>query len=159
MSSIKKTGVFVNEEVDNIAAIVNKYRLDAVQLHGQETPEACKELKDKLGVIMIKAFPVTENFDFEQLRTYTSVVDHFLFDTPTASHGGSGKLFDWSNLERYPFYNTYFLSGGIGVDQVDEILALRDHRLFAVDVNSRFETAPGIKNIAQLNSFFKALKG
>ena len=151
---IKATGVFVNAPLQEILAAVDKYRLKAVQLHGAESPAYCKQLKDELtGVQLIKAFGVNDDFNFELLTEYEDVVNYFLFDTQTAEHGGSGKIFNWTILKGYRLELPYFLSGGIGLEQVEEIKAIVDPRLYAVDVNSRFETSPAMKDIAQLTTF------
>lgn len=153
--SIKKTGVFVNETVEEIAVKIVKYRLDAVQLHGNETPEMVKLLKMILPaeVQLIKAFGIDASFDFSQLNAYASNVDFFLFDTKTPDHGGSGRRFEWELLQGYHLDKPYFLSGGVGLENVDDLLRINDRRLYAVDVNSRFELEPGLKDITKLKDF------
>ncbi len=153
--SIKKTGVFVNETVEEIAVKIVKYRLDAVQLHGNETPEMVKLLKMILPeeVQLIKAFGIDVSFDFSQLDAYASNVDFFLFDTKTPDHGGSGRRFEWELLQGYHLDKPYFLSGGVGLENVDDVLRITDQRLYAVDVNSRFELEPGLKDITKLKDF------
>lgn len=155
-SSIQTTGVFVDEEIDKVKAHVYKYNLKAVQLHGHESPEYCKEIK-ATGVEVIKAFGVNEDFDFLQLETYLNVVDKFLFDTQTPQHGGSGKVFDWTLLAKYTFDKPYFLSGGIDLSNVATIKKIEDPRLYAIDVNSKFELEPGLKDIEKLKEFFKEI--
>jgi len=148
---IKKTGVFVDATVEEVIARVEEYGLDAVQLHGAETPGSFKEIKDSLPALeIIKAFGVDEAFDFGQLTAYAAVVDYFLFDTKTPDHGGSGKLFDWRLLEQYTLDKPYFLSGGIGPEALASIKNITDPRLYAVDVNSRFELEPGLKDLKTL---------
>lgn len=148
-ASIKTTGVFVNEELEKVKANVVHLQLKAVQLHGEEPVEYCAAIKS-LGVEVIKAFGINENFDFSILTKYQPVVDYFLFDTQTAGHGGSGKVFDWTLLEKYQLNKPYFLSGGIDLDHVEAILALNDPRFYAIDVNSRFEIDPGLKDVDKL---------
>lgn len=156
-SQIKKTGVFVNATEENIRAIVERYNLQAVQLHGNETPELCLKLKAS-GLEIIKAFGVDNDFDFKTLDDYKNTADYFLFDTKTTSHGGSGKLFDWNLLKSYHLDTPYFLSGGLSIENITDIQNIKDERLFALDLNSRFETEPGVKNIELLKTFFTKFK-
>lgn len=153
--AIKKTGVFVDEDVDVLLKLVATYGLDAVQLHGTESAQYCAKLKQKLpaAVQLIKAFGVDDRFDFGQLQAFMRYADYFLFDTRTPGHGGSGKTFDWNLLSRYTLDKPYFLSGGIGLESAGALKKIKDHRLYAIDVNSRFELEPGLKNIDKLNDF------
>ena len=138
--SIKKTGVFVNETVENIAKKVKQYNLQAVQLHGNETADFCVELKNKLAkhIEIIKVFSILNTFDFEALKPFESVCDYFLFDTKGKLPGGNGTTFDWKVLEKYPSSTPFFLSGGIGLDEVDAVKAILKTNLpvYAVDLNS-----------------------
>lgn len=153
-AGIKPTGVFVDESLDKVIELSNKYQLQAIQLHGAESVDYCFNLKEQIAdAEVIKAFGVNEEFNFELLNTYQHVVDYFLFDTQTVAHGGSGKTFDWAVLENYQLQVPYFLSGGIGLEHVPLFKAISDPRLYAVDVNSRFESAAAIKNIEQLTIF------
>lgn len=154
-SDIRKTAVFVDEEIPVIAGLAEEFGFAAVQLHGKEGPEFCAALRTALpaGVELIKAFGVDEHFDFERLKDYEKAVDYFLFDTQTPGHGGSGKVFNWDLLKQYHLDKPYFLSGGIGPGHAEEIAAIKDERLYAVDVNSRFELEPGLKNIDKLKDF------
>lgn len=155
-TGVRKTGVFVNEELNRVAELAIMYGLNAVQLHGQEPVKYCIALKGLLadaGIILIKAFGVDEDFDFSSVNAYANVVDYFLFDTQTPDHGGSGKTFNWSLLENYKLDKSYFLSGGIGPESVSELKQINDPRLYAIDVNSRFELAPGLKDIDKLKDF------
>ena len=149
--SIKKTGVFVNETVENIAKKVKQYNLQAVQLHGTESADFCVELKNKLAkhIEIIKVFSILNTFDFEALKPFESVCDYFLFDTKGKLPGGNGTTFDWKVLEKYPSSKPFFLSGGIGLDEMDAVKAILKTNLpvYAIDLNSKFETAPGLKNI------------
>lgn len=159
-AGIKKTGVFVDEELNKVAELATLYGLNAVQLHGAEPVKYCIALKGLLadqGIILIKAFGLNENFDFSQLKNYENVVDYFLFDTQTPDHGGSGETFNWDILERYTLDKPYFLSGGIGPGHIEKLKELTDTRLYAIDINSRFETAPGLKDIDKLIEFKTAL--
>jgi len=149
ITNVKKTAVFVNSSVEDIRKVVNKYQFEAVQLHGNENPELCKEVR-KMGVEVIKAFGIDEEFDFSVLEEYLPVSDYFLFDTKTPKHGGSGKTFDWEALKRYPYSKPYFLSGGISLENFSDAYSFEDERLYALDLNSRFELSPGVKNIVLL---------
>ncbi len=155
--SIKKTGVFVNESEDKIMQIVKKYELHAVQLHGNESAFLCKSLKAK-GLVVFKAFSIFSKDDFKQTADYDGWVDYFLFDTKTPNYGGSGQQFDWSTLEAYSGATPFFLSGGIGVDDVLAIQRITHPEFAGVDLNSRFETSPGIKDYDLLNSFIEKIK-
>ncbi len=152
--SIKTTGVFVNESTEEVVRIALAYHLKAIQLHGSESPVDCKLIKSELpNIELIKAFGINEDFNFEILREYQDMVDYFLFDTQTAGHGGSGKTFNWDVLKQYTLTVPYFLSGGIGPEHTEQLKALLDPRLYAVDVNSRFEISPALKDIDQITTF------
>jgi phosphoribosylanthranilate isomerase len=155
---IKKTGVFVDASVDYIQSSISTHQLQAVQLHGKETPNYC-QLIQGFGVEVIKAFSVKNVFDFSTLEAYESSCDFFLFDTKGALPGGNGYTFDWSLLKEYPSQKPFFLSGGIGLENTQEIKELlnTDLPLFAIDVNSKFELAPGLKKIEELKQFKKEL--
>lgn len=156
-SQIVKTGVFVNAGYDEIEQYRLKYNFTAVQLHGNESPDFCLQLKNE-GLLVIKAFGIGADFDFDETSLYMDAVHYFLFDTLTVQHGGSGTKFDWSALERYPHHVPYFLSGGIGPGDIESIKQLTDSRLYAIDINSRVETAPGMKDIDKIKRVFKQLK-
>lgn len=152
--SIRKTGVFVNEQLHQVQESILKYNLSAVQLHGDECPNYCKALKKLLpAVSLIKAFGLEERFDFKILNPYQKVVDYFLFDTQTPQHGGSGKTFNWSLLKGYTLKIPYFLSGGIGPESLEQLQLLNEKYLYAIDINSKFETEPGLKDIGKLTAF------
>ncbi|MCJ0742730.1 phosphoribosylanthranilate isomerase [Pedobacter montanisoli] len=153
---IKTTGVFVNEEIDKVEAMIRQHGLKAIQLHGNESPEYCKTLQ-AFNVEVIKAFGIDEDFDFTVLESYVDAVDFFLFDTQTQNYGGSGKVFNWQLLDRYNLQKPYFLSGGIDLQHVEEIKKINDKRLYAIDLNSRFEIEPGLKDINKLQRFLKEL--
>nr|WP_315201945.1 phosphoribosylanthranilate isomerase [uncultured Flavobacterium sp.] len=149
--SIRKTGVFVNESIAIIEEKIAKYDLQAVQLHGQESVEFCSELKTKFGasIEIIKVFSADENFDFSVLKPFESVCDYFLFDTKGKLPGGNGTTFDWKILEKYPSTKPFFLSGGIGIEELDSIneILKTDLPIYAIDLNSKFEIEPGLKNV------------
>jgi phosphoribosylanthranilate isomerase len=132
-----------------VKAKISRLNLKAVQLHGVEEVDYCAALK-LTGAEVIKAFGIDENFDFSSLMAYEPVVDYFLFDTQTAAHGGSGKVFDWKLLKNYQLTKPYFLSGGIDSNHIENILTLNDPRLYAIDLNSRFELEPGLKDVDKL---------
>lgn len=154
-ASIKTTGVFVNEELETVKNAIITYNLKAVQLHGQENAAYCEALKGHAEVI--KAFGIDENFDFDTLDEYQAYTDYFLFDTQTPDHGGSGKTFSWQLLGNYKNGKPYFLSGGIGIDQLAELEMIKDERLYAIDINSKFELSPGLKDTVLLSTFKQAL--
>ena len=159
---IQRTGVFVNEEAGLVVELVQKYGLNAVQLHGAESPEYCREIVQSVRAILpefklIKSFGVNADFDFQQLEAYEGVVDYFLFDTQTPDHGGSGRKFDWGLLGKYALEVPYFLSGGISTESVEDLNKIADPRLYAVDINSRFELEPGLKDAGKLMEFINKL--
>lgn len=154
---IKRTGVFVNASLEYIKSQVEKLALKAVQLHGNETPGLCEQVKD-LQVEVIKAFPVGEDFDFELLNGYKSCCDYFLFDTKTKDYGGSGHKFDWDILKGYDNSKPLFLSGGITEDDVDEVLTLNHLNIYAVDINSKFEIKPALKDVMMVERFVNKIK-
>jgi len=149
--SIKKVGVFVDETIENVVKKVQKHDLQAVQLHGKESVEFCLNLKTQLAanIEIIKVFSVADDFDFSLLAPFEDVCDYFLFDTKGKLPGGNGTTFDWKVLENYPSTKPFFLSGGIGVEEmaaVNEII--KTHLpVYAIDVNSKFEIEPGLKNV------------
>nr|WP_235832112.1 phosphoribosylanthranilate isomerase [Flavobacterium ranwuense] len=149
--SIKKVGVFVNASQEEIIEKITKYDLQAVQLHGQESVEFCLDLKDKINnpIEIIKVFSVDDSFDFEVLKPFETVCDYFLFDTKGKLPGGNGTTFDWKVLEKYPSGKPFFLSGGIGINEMDTVneISKTNLPLYAIDVNSKFEIEPGLKNI------------
>ncbi|MGE9312710.1 phosphoribosylanthranilate isomerase [Niabella sp. CJ426] len=158
LTGIQKVGVFVNETIEKILHAVACYGLDAVQLHGDEAPELCMALSAETTVI--KAFRVKgdENLT-ELLIPYEDCADYFLFDTKAQEYGGTGKKFDWSVLERSSINKPYFLSGGIGVDdavQVKEFISA--NHVFSLDVNSKFEIMPGVKDMEQVRRFIQGIQ-
>ncbi len=155
-AEILRTGVFVNERVENIEEVVAKNSLDAIQLHGNESADFAATFKNK--VVVLKAFGVDEDFDFKRLDDYIGKVDFFLFDTKTAVHGGSGKTFNWRVLSKYNAEVPFFLSGGLSIDNLHEIANVKHPQFYGVDLNSRFETAPGIKDIEKLKKAFAIIK-
>ncbi|WP_316829050.1 phosphoribosylanthranilate isomerase [Pedobacter miscanthi] len=157
-SEIKTVGVFVNEELEKVKEKVILLKLKAVQLHGNESPAFCESLKsDFASLEVIKSFGIDEDFDFSTLEPYLNVADYFLFDTKTKAHGGSGKTFNWPILANYTYSKPYFLSGGIDLEHTTAIKNIQDERLFAIDINSRFEIEPGLKDVEQIKEFIKEM--
>lgn len=160
---VKKVGVFVNAEIERILNAVHDYELDFVQLHGNESPEYCRELKQYWEIStlhhakIIKAFAVDKEFDFQETKAYEGWCAYFLFDTKSPQHGGSGVAFDWSLLQQYTGITPFFLSGGISEDDIAAIRQLKVPALYGVDLNSRFETAPGVKDVEKLKDFMEQL--
>lgn len=179
--SIKKTGVFVNEYIEIVISLVEEYQLDAIQLHGDESVEYVNDLKNQLSerralfieenkhqkkqknkqyvseieVEIIKVFGIKDEFNFDVLKPYKDVVDFFLFDTKGKERGGNGTKFDWSVLEKYPYKKPFFLSGGIGLEDLEQIQIVLKTNLpiYGIDVNSKFEVEPGVKKIEELKEF------
>ncbi|MEH6306429.1 phosphoribosylanthranilate isomerase [Olivibacter sp. CPCC 100613] len=153
LQAVNKVGVFVNDSVDRIRAVRYDYNLQAIQLHGDEDPVFVSELKD-LDVPVIKAFGISQDFNWAQLNDYESLVDFFLFDTKSQAYGGTGQRFDWSLLERYVLEKPFFLSGGLDQENIATAMRMNDPRLHALDVNSKFEKSPGLKDVSLLRSAF-----
>ncbi|MFT6749055.1 MAG: phosphoribosylanthranilate isomerase [Flavobacterium sp.] len=179
--SIKKTGVFVNEMLEIVISMVEEYHLEAIQLHGDESVEYIVALQNHLAerralfmaenkhqkkkknkhfisdkkVEIIKVFGIKDTFNFDILKPYLPMIDFFLFDTKGKERGGNGVKFDWRVLEKYPFDKPFFLSGGIGLDDLEQIKIVAKSNLpvYMIDVNSKFESQPGLKNIEALKKF------
>jgi|TARA_R110000823_G_scaffold108170_1_gene227360 phosphoribosylanthranilate isomerase len=161
---IKKVGVFVDASLDEILEKTKQFKLDVIQLHGEETADFCIRLNkgldcarpDNSAVVEIwKVFSIKDEFDFEILRHFEIVVDKFLFDTKGKEKGGNGYTFNWKILKKYPSKKPFILSGGIGLEEVESLKKLlkTDLPIYAIDVNSRFETEPGRKDIKLLQGF------
>jgi phosphoribosylanthranilate isomerase len=133
------------------------YSLDYLQLHGNESPDLCHTLQ-KRGYALIKAFPIATEDDLQQTAAYEGRVDYFLFDTKCAGYGGSGKSFDWSVLHTYQGDTPFLLSGGIRPDSLDAIRRFSHPRCAGIDLNSGFETEPGLKDVALLKEFIQAIR-
>ena len=158
-STIKKTGVFVNASFDFIQQKIKQYGFKAVQLHGEENPEFCQKVK-ALNVEVFKVFSMKSNFDFSILKPFETSVDYFLFDTKGENPGGNGFVFDWEILKKYNSEIPFILSGGIGIQEVDALKDLMQFNLpiYAVDINSKFEIQPALKNAALVNEFIDKIK-
>ena len=154
--SASATGVFVNETAETVAATIDQYHLKAIQLHGSEDAAYCAAFKNK--AIIFKAFGVDEYFDFEQLDSFVGSVDYFLFDTKTSKHGGSGRQFDWTLLDKYKLDVPFFLSGGLSLDNLEAVRGINHPQFIGVDLNSKFEIEPGLKDIEQLKKAFELIR-
>jgi phosphoribosylanthranilate isomerase len=165
---VQKVGVFVNHSIGFILDKISAFGLDLVQLHGHETVDFCKELKQALLTVetqigtfgngykmvkIIKVFSVGDYFDFTQLIDYKPFIDYFLFDTKGKNLGGNGITFDWSILKNYDNEVPFFLSGGIDIQHVEEIKALKNLNIHALDINSKFEISAGFKNVEKIEQF------
>jgi phosphoribosylanthranilate isomerase len=156
---IKKVGVFVDAEYEDIMEMVEKYELDMVQLHGNESPELCAELSEDTEVI--KVFSIgKDSVSIEKLiAPYDNVCDYYLFDTSTkGSKGGTGVKFDWKKLAGAKIEKPFFLSGGIGPDDAAIIKKFKHPDFFGIDVNSKFEKEPGVKDMGLVLGFIKNMK-
>jgi phosphoribosylanthranilate isomerase len=156
-AQIKKTGVFVNETYEKIIQIQQLFKLDFVQLHGNEDIELIKNLYQK-NIKIIKTFLIDDSFDFSYTLEFSDLCDYFLFDTKTAQHGGSGQKFNWEKLNEYEGNRPFLLSGGITINDVEELLELDFKYLAGFDINSGFENAPAEKNIKLIEEFLQAIK-
>ena len=153
---IEPVAVFVNASVAFVSQISELYGFTSVQLHGHETPETCMDLRAK-GLQVLKAFNIADFSDMQKTETYQDCCDYFLFDTKSALPGGSGHPFDWNILKGYAGTTPFFLSGGIGPDDAEKVRLFDHAMLFGIDLNSRFETAPALKDVSLLNSFIDQL--
>ncbi|MFM9987192.1 phosphoribosylanthranilate isomerase [Flavobacterium sp.] len=154
--SIKKVGVFVDATLEEIISKIKKYNLNAIQLHGNESAEFCKKLKQK-DIEIIKTFSVNDDFNFSVVEPFENACDYFLFDTKGKLPGGNGITFNWQILEKYKSQKPFFLSGGIGIEEIENIKKL-NLPIYAIDVNSKFEIEAGLKNTELLKSFKNKLK-
>ena len=153
-NEIIKTGIFVDASFKYIKKNIDKHNLKAIQLHGKESPGFCSLIK-RFDVTVIKAFRVDKSFNFDKIKLYENSSDLFLFDSQGKLPGGNGYNFDWKILRNYKSEKPFFLSGGIGINNMDEIHKLLKSKLpvFGVDVNSKFESDPGIKKFKELKEF------
>lgn len=155
---IRPVAVTVDKNVKEILHLCDKYGFKIVQLHGNESPEQCRQLKRE-GLTVFKAIGLKDELvDWASLRTYEDSIDLFLFDNKCESHGGSGEKFSWSILKDYPLHTRYLLSGGIGPDDIDSIIDAMCPRMAGIDINSRFESSPGYKNLSKLINFIISLR-
>lgn len=158
---IAKVGVFVNTPYEELMKTVEDYRLDMVQLHGDEIPRYCEQVANHITVI--KAFRLTDNDPIDWMaRSYDEACDMYMFDTLGAGYGGTGKKFDWSVLKNSTIDKLFFLSGGIEPGDIEKLQDFAKEniarKMFAVDINSRFETSPGVKDVEKVRTFVTSLK-
>ena len=151
----KRVGVFVDEDIEQVKRTADEYQLDMIQLHGHEHPDYIRQLS---GWKVIKAFNIATAADFALTEAYEGVADIFLFDTKGKSVGGNGEKFDWSVLSEYRGETPFLLSGGIGPDDAGHVNKFCHKRCIGIDLNSRFETAPGFKDIMALRRFLKNVR-
>lgn len=154
---LKKVGVFVNATQEEIMETAARYRLDFLQLHGNESPDSCYALH-KRGYAVIKAFSIATEEDLKPTADYEGRADYFLFDTPCSGYGGSGKQFDWPILSAYKGQTPFLLSGGINPGSAEALRNFSHPRLAGIDLNSGFETKPGIKDATLLKVFVDKIK-
>lgn len=154
--SIKKTGVFVNASLEEISQAIQSYQLQSVQLHGDESVELIQQISP-FGVEIIKAFGVNNDFDWNTLEPYLDHIDYLLFDSKSSQYGGTGERFNWDKLKEYPFDKPYFLSGGLSLENIQEAVEFEDSRLIGLDLNSRFEISPGLKDIEKIKTALKII--
>ena len=153
-TNCKRVGVFVDEDIEVVKKIAQEYALDYIQLHGHESTAYCAQLK---GLKLIKAFNIATAEDFGQTKSYEKLVDYFLFDAKGKSVGGNGTKFEWSVLDDYHGPTPFILSGGIGPDDATSIRRFHHPQLAGIDLNSRFELAPSLKNVTALQKFLNEL--
>ena len=165
----KRVGVFVDEDVETIKKIAEEYALDYIQLHGHESPDYIRQLRCVCSdsIATIKAFNIATKEDLEAIKPYEGIVDYYLFDTratvPAGSPagsvlpGGTGAQFDWRVLADYVGETSFLLSGGIGPDDAERVKTFQHPKCIGIDLNSRFESAPAIKDAAVLRRFLSQL--
>lgn len=159
-NNINKVGVFVNETMEEVLRMVDECRLHMVQLHGDETPKYCERIADYISVIKVFRVSDTDNIGW-RIKDYMDVCDMYMFDTEGAGYGGTGKKFNWDKINEAEIGKPYFLSGGIEPGDVDRLKKLENKpeakNLFAIDINSRFEISPGVKDLEAIKQFITEL--
>lgn len=155
----KRVGVFVDATIEDILQYINDYTLDIIQLHGHEAPDFIQRLRSLCGdsIATIKAFNIVTTEDIDATKPYEGVVDYFLFDTKGKSVGGNGEKFDWSVLEAYRSDTHFLLSGGIGLDDAERVKGFCHPKCVGIDLNSKFEVSPALKDINKLKIFLEQL--
>jgi phosphoribosylanthranilate isomerase len=154
---IKRVGVFVNASTEQMELVADELSLDYLQLHGDESVEQVRELKNK-GFKIIKVFSIGDSYDFSVVEPYEDFVDFFLFDTKGKYYGGNAQRFDWRILEKYNQRVPFFLSGGLSPENINEIREVSGLNIHALDVNSGVEDSPGVKNVGKVKSIVDFLK-
>ena len=156
-NKVKRVGVFVNENIQEIKNKIKKYKLDYVQLHGEENVNFCHSLKPFVKII--KVFKIDYNFNFKKTEEFEEVCDYFLFDTKSQLHGGSGKKFDWDLIKNYNCKKDFFLSGGIDISDIEEIKKIvNSYPIAGIDINSKFELDNLEKDKEKINLLIKKLR-
>ena len=156
-NKVKRVGVFVTENIQEIKNKIKKYKLDYVQLHGEENVNFCHSLQPFAKII--KVFKIDYNFNFKKTEEFEEVCDYFLFDTKSQLHGGSGKKFDWDLLKNYNCKKDFFLSGGIDISDIEEIKKIvNSYPIAGIDVNSKFELDNLEKDKEKINLLIKKLR-
>lgn len=157
--NICRVGVFVNESVELISDKIQLFDLNAVQLHGNESSELCEQLHEQNSLLkVIKAISVSTAGDIQKYKEYVGAVDYFLFDTKCKTVGGSGQQFDWQVLENYDGDVPFILSGGIGPEDVERIRNFHHPKCIGIDLNSKFEMEPGLKDVEMLKTFLENIE-
>jgi phosphoribosylanthranilate isomerase len=154
---IQKVAVFVNASREEIVSTCQAYSIRILQLHGNEPPAFCRSLREE-GFQVIKAFRVGQGLDMEEMGRFAEVCDFILFDTSGEGFGGTGLKFDWNQLQDYTLELPFFLSGGIAPGDAERIMAMDFPELYGVDLNSRFEIRPGLKNIEEVENFIRKIR-
>ena len=152
----KRVGVFVNEQIGDVQRIAGEYALDIIQLHGHESPDYIRQLH--LSCSLIKAFNIATTDDLAQTKPYEGLADIFLFDTKGKCVGGNGEKFDWTVLDAYTDNTPFLLSGGIGPDDAERVRNFQHDKCIGIDLNSRFESAPALKDAEKLKAFLQNVK-
>lgn len=159
-SKCKRVGVMVNSSLEEIVLRQSQFGLDFIQLHGDETPQFCASVKERVPKAkLIKVFRIKNKSDLNAINAYEDVADYFLFETKTNVYGGSGQQFDWSLLRGYQGVTPFLLTGGIGPDDAVKVHRFSHPRFVGVDINSRFELAPALKDVALIRKFLSCLRG
>ncbi|MGL4852663.1 MAG: phosphoribosylanthranilate isomerase [Phocaeicola sp.] len=157
LNNCKRVGVFVNESLEVIEQCIKQFGLQTIQLHGTESPELCQALRKK-GVEVFKALSVKSEEDVARTTLYIGSCDYLLFDTPCTEYGGSGRTFSWSLLESYQGETPFLLSGGIGLEQLEALQQFYHPAWAGIDLNSRFESSPGVKEVESLKEFLAQIR-
>ncbi|MGK0385613.1 MAG: phosphoribosylanthranilate isomerase [Patiriisocius sp.] len=166
---IKRVGVFVDAPISCVLKKIKMFKLDVIQLHGDESAFYVNEINQNIlnlpantkegGIEVWKVFSVSKEFDFSEISGYENLVDKFLFDTKGKDKGGTGFAFDWSVLKNYPSTKPFILSGGISLENISEAKKLmkKNIPIYAIDVNSKFEMKPGLKDVSALKNLIKEI--
>lgn len=157
--NVCRVGVFVNDSVSTMLDKIHSFSLNAVQMHGSESRELCEQLRAAKGNMkIIKAISVSNAGDIQKYKEYVGAVDLFLFDTKCKTVGGSGEQFDWQVLEQYDGETPFLLSGGIGPDDAERVKSFHHPQCIGIDLNSKFEIEPALKDVEKLKNFLEKLR-